>query len=94
MRWVLILLLVATPVMAQEPPDPAPAVLVAVPSFTGTLPDGTPVIGIIVVPAENVLNQSADWQAFQQAWPTHYRLSESPAATTPDGEAEVETEDE
>lgn len=48
--------------------------LVAVPSFTGELPDGTPVIGLVIVPAENVLNRSAAWQTFEAQWPTRYRV--------------------
>ena len=55
-----------------EPSRPA---LLAVPSFTGTMPDGTPVMAIIVIPSENVLNKNPEWLAWERRWPTTYRLS-------------------
>ena len=65
---------------AEEESRPA---LVAVPSFQATLPDGTPVFAIVVVPAENVLNKNAAWLAWEQAWPTRYRLQSSTQELTP-----------
>ena len=67
--------LLLLPVVQAEESRPA---LVAVPSFQGTMPDGTPVIAIVVIPAENVLNKNAAWLAWEQQWPTQYRVS-SPA---------------
>lgn len=66
---------------AQEDSRPA---LVAVPSMQATLPDGTSVVAIIVIPAENVLNKNDAWQAWERQWPTRYRLSSpSPEPETP-----------
>ena len=80
--------LIASYLPAQEPeriPHPPAAGLVAVPSFQGELPDGTPVIALIVLPPENVLNKNAAWQAWEQQWPTRYRLGLTPA--TPEAPA-------
>lgn len=52
--------------------------LVAVPSFQATLPDGTPVYAIVVIPAENVIHKNAAWLAWEQQWPTKYRLHAPP----------------
>lgn len=41
--------------------------LVAVPSFTGRLPDGTTVYALIVVPKENI-----QWEAAGKQWQTKY----------------------
>ena len=51
--------------------------LVVVPSFQAELPDGTPVYAIVVVPAENVLHKNAAWLAWEQQWPTRYRIKSS-----------------
>ena len=58
---------------SEEPPRPQ-AVLIAVPSFQGTLPDGIPVIAIVVIPAENVLNKNAAWLKWEADWPTTYQV--------------------
>ena len=50
--------------------------IISVPSYTGTMPDGTPVQGIVVIPPENILEKSAAWKAFEQQWPSKYILSE------------------
>ena len=63
--------LLLVPGLQAEESRPA---LVAVPSFQGTLPDGTPVIAIVVIPAENVMNKNDAWRAWEQAWPTTYRV--------------------
>ena len=73
-------------VHAQEESRPA---LVAVPSFQAELPDGTPVYAIVVIPAENVLNKNAAWLAWEQQWPTTYRLS---APSTQESQPESITE--
>lgn len=48
--------------------------LVAVPSMTAQLPDGTLVMALIILPRENVLNKNADWVQWEQDWPTHHEL--------------------
>lgn len=70
---------------SEETPPPAMTV-VAVPSFTATLPDGTPVIGFVVVPSENVLNRSEAWKAFAAQWPTRYRLAPQEQESVPGSE--------
>ena len=83
MKWLGLVLgllgfgLSACALQAQEP-EPRGSLLVAVPSFQGELPDGTPVIGIIIVPAENVLNRSGAWQEFGLAWPARDKLEPKP----------------
>ena len=67
--------LVLTPLGLAEESRPA---LVAVPSFQATLPDGTPVYAIVVIPAENVIHKNAAWLAWEQQWPTKYRLHAPP----------------
>ena len=42
--------------------------------MTGTLPNGTPVQAIVVVPAENVLNRNQAWQDFERQWPAKYQI--------------------
>ena len=69
--------LLLLPVVQAEESRPA---LVAVPSFQGTMPDGTPVIAIVVIPAENVLNKNEAWRAWEAQWPTTYRVSTPPNA--------------
>ena len=69
-----------TPAGAEEPvPPPSRPALVAVPSFQGTLPDGTPIIAIVVIPAENVTDKNAAWKEFEAQWPTRYQLRQTPA---------------
>ena len=68
-----------TPAWAQEEARPA---LVAVPSFQGELPDGTPVYAIIVIPAENILNKNAAWQDWEAQWPTAYRVAPTQQEST------------
>ena len=66
--WVVALLLVAgcaTPTTGR---------MVAVPSMTGTLPDGSPVYAIVIVPEENVGEKNEAWLEFEDAWPTRYRF--------------------
>lgn len=64
-------------VQAQEPVEELESrpVLVAAPQFQGELPDGTPVIALIVVPAENILKKNSAWQSWEQQWTTRYRLT-------------------
>lgn len=83
--WTLLSLVLWAPSsVAQDAEESSPSALVAVPSFQGHLPDGTPVLGIIIVPAENVLERSAAWAAFQAQWPTAYRITPSdPSDSTP-----------
>ena len=52
---------------------PAAALLVA-PNLTAHLPDGTLVHPVLVVPSENVREKNAAFTAWEQAWPTKYRL--------------------
>ena len=77
---LIVVSLFITPVWAQEESRPA---LIAVPSFQGELPDGTPVYAIVVVPAENVLNKNAAWQEWEVKWPTEYRLNTNPSKSNP-----------
>ena len=60
--------------LAQESEEPPRAALLAVPGFQGTLPDGTPVIAIVVIPAENVLNKNDAWKKWETDWPTTYQV--------------------
>lgn len=48
---------------------PQTAIMLAVPSFSGTMPDGTPVIGIVSLPAQNVSQQSTAWTDFIARYP-------------------------
>ncbi len=57
-----------------DAPQRSSAALLAVPSFQGELPDGTPVYAIIVIPAENVLKKNAAWQAWERQWLTTYQV--------------------
>jgi len=71
-------LIFSAPPLAAEEARPA---LVAVPSFQGELPDGTPVYAIIVIPAENVLKNAA-WQDWEAQWPTAYRVAPTQQEST------------
>lgn len=67
MRWLILCLLLtgcATPLRGS---------LVAVPSFTGALPDGTPVYALIVVPSENI-EWSPAMRQWKADWPTKYDI--------------------
>lgn len=42
--------------------------------MTGTLPDGSLVYAIVIVPEENVGTRNAAWQEFERQWPTRYNF--------------------
>lgn len=79
--WLLCLLLMPT-VWAEESVPSRPC-LVAAPTMTAALPTGEPIVAILVLPCENILEKNAAWQDWEQEWTTRYRLGldqESPKA--------------
>lgn len=48
--------------------------LVVAPSMQATLPDGTVIHPVLVVPRENVLNKNEAFQDWERAWPRTYQL--------------------
>lgn len=68
-----------SPLWAQEPQPPRPC-LVASPTMEAKLPEGQPLLAILVIPCENILAKNAAWLKWESDWPTKYRLETKQAA--------------